>query len=108
MQWNQNTFVLASGGGSFSTVASGKYRFTPPSAGDVDYRAMLVELTDDDKHYRFYAAKTVNKSPLDFSGRRDDSANLAISMSILTPDSGSAWYLDTDDANLGVAANAGS
>jgi hypothetical protein len=107
-QWNQNTWQLACGGGTF-TGSAPNFLFTPPAAGSVDYRALIVALTDGSKHYRFLVQKALNKNPLDFSTRADDMALLPISMTLLVPDGGStSWTLQTDDSNLGLAASAGS
>lgn len=107
-QWNQNTFGLATGGASFSGSAS-KYLVTPPGPGHVDYRAMIVEFTDDTKKYRFLVPKALNKNPLDFMTRADDMALLPIVMTLLAPSlGGSAWTMQTNDDNIGLAASAGS
>lgn len=107
-QWNQNSFGLATGGAAFSGAAS-KYLVTPPAAGHVDYRAMIVEFTDDTKKYRFLVSKALNKNPLDFMTRADDMALLPIVMTLLAPSlGGSAWTMQTNDDNIGLAASAGS
>lgn len=107
-QWNQNTLSLAMGGATVTGSAQ-KYVVTPPAAGHVDYRAMIAEFTDDTKKYRFLVPKALNKNPLDFTTKADDMALLPIVMTLLAPSlGGSAWTLQTNDDNIGLAASAGS
>lgn len=107
LQLDQNNLVLAAGGGTVSG-SNPNFLYTPPSSGTVDERAGIVEWTDDVYTYRLLIQRWLNKAPMDFMLRADDASMLPISMSVLAPDSGSAWTLQTNDPNVGLAASSGS
>lgn len=108
VQQNQNTWALACGGGTWSG-SDPNYSYAPPDPAFVDERAGIIEWSDGDDDYRILIPKWLNKAPLDFMLRADDSQNLPISMSVLAADAGGAsWTFQTNDPNLGLAAAAGS
>lgn len=97
MQWNNDTFDLAVGGGEWGTTANG-VEFTPADGSFVNEVALIVEFEDDDKHYRFCFPRALNKNPFSFSTLPDDSANLPIAMSLLAPeDDETSYKVQTDD-----------
>lgn len=97
MQWNDETYDLAVGGGTWSWTDTG-VEFEPADAGFVNEVALIVEFTDDDKDFRFCFKRALNKNPFSFSTLPDDSANLPIAMSVLAPEDASKSYkVQTND-----------
>lgn len=109
MQWNQFTVALALGGGTVTTTGAGEYEYNPPDESFVDERALIVEGTDGDRNYRFCFRKSINMQGVDFAFVRSDPANLPVTMKVLAADDDATpYFLQTDDDNIGLLAEAGS
>lgn len=91
MQWNDETYDLAVGGGVWSWTDTG-VEFEPPDAGFLNEVAFAVEFEDDDVLFRFMFRRALNKNPFSFSTLPDDSANLPIAMSVLAPEDDEKSY----------------
>jgi hypothetical protein len=108
-QLNQNTFATAMGGGTWSEGTPGNYEYEPPDESDVDEFALIVEFADGDQNYRFCYRKVMNQEGVEFVVNRQDSINLSTSVKVLAADAGAKPFIfQTDDANLGEFAEAGS
>lgn len=103
MQTNLHTLELALGGGTVTEQVSGKYKYTPPSSGDVDERAIIIEGVDDIYTYRFCFSRGQVASAVEFSFVREDAVKYDIEMKFLQPDTGNAYEIYTNDANFSWA-----
>jgi hypothetical protein len=96
-QMNSVNFKLFWGGGTFAVVSSTS-TYTPASAGAVDYRAMIVQGTDDSgKIIRLICPKGVVTDFQDITLAKDNTANLGVTYSLTPTGSGSPWTYLTDD-----------
>jgi hypothetical protein len=96
-EWQEQTLVLAFGGGEVSETTSGVYRYDPPAAGDALYeRAMVVEWRDGDKNYRLVINRGTVSEAVETSITRTNAADLPITFSVLDDD-GDTYFLLTDD-----------
>ena len=100
-EFNESSLPLAMGGGTLTEVSAGVFTFTPPDAGDVDFRAMVVDWNDDTRDYRLYIP---NGQVLDlgaFSLSRTAPAELPIKFGLNAAGSTTPWTLFSDDGGLG-------
>jgi hypothetical protein len=102
LQWNQTTFGLAFGGGTWTEPSTGIFRFAPPAAGVLDERALGVEWVDGDYTYRLIVPKGIVTGGVEFGLTRTDAAQLPITFSTTPTGVGDPWYLFTDDPEMGA------
>ena len=101
MESDLASFMLAIGGGEI--VESGTdpdfiYTYTPPPAGYVDERAMLIDLIDGTFKYRWYFPRVINKETVEMKAVNDDAFSFPITMSVLKPSTGDVFKYVTNDA----------
>lgn len=109
LQFNQNTWVTAMGGGTWSTPSAGKYLYQPPAADYEDVFAYIVEASDGSSKYRWCFRKVQNMSGVDFNLTRTDVITLPVTVKVLEADGGlAAFDFQTNDADLGDYTQAGS
>lgn len=97
LQWNGATVRLAFGGGSVTQDSAGAYRYTPPEAGVVDERAMLIEWVDGDKNYRLIVPRGMVGEDVETNLTKSGAGELPISYGVNGQDGVDPWYLQTDD-----------
>jgi hypothetical protein len=88
MQTGRAQFNLALGGGTWTVTGVAPdevFKYVPPTASDVDERAMIVEILDGDLVYRWIYARVLNKEGVEFTAVRQDAVTFPISMSVLQP-----------------------
>ena len=100
-QISKETWQFALGGGTVSGTL-GEYLFEPPVPGTVDERAMMVELVDGAKKYRFIFRRGMQNGAVTFSGVREDSTNLPIEYKVLAAPTGitHAYIMQTNDPSF--------
>lgn len=97
-QLNVDTVPFAYGGGTVTETAPGNYTYTPPEASEIDERALLIEWTDGDKHYRAHFPRGSVTEAVETQLVRNDTANLPVTFGALTPDDDADIFtLITDD-----------
>lgn len=109
LQFNQNTWNTAMGGGTWSSPGAGKGLYVPPDPSVPDQFAEIVEWSDGANKYRFCARKVMVEDPISFTLARTDAIMLPITVKILAADNGANPFdFQTNDANMYDATQAGS
>ncbi len=100
-QWSGEKVKLAFGGGEVTepdVVGNpGKYKYTPPSPGEIDERAYMLDWVDGTKHYRLVIPRCMVTENVETNLVRTAAADLPITVGILGSDGVDPWYLLTDD-----------
>ncbi len=97
-QWSTDTVSLAFGGGEFTWVGSGQYKYEPPAPEFIDERSLAVDWIDGDKNYRLIIPKGMVTENVETNITRTAAADLPITFGIIgTDDAGAPWTLLTDD-----------
>lgn len=98
MQWNTPSLILAFGGGAVTEPSGNVFRYSPPSASELDERALIVEWADGDKDYRLVVPKGLVSDLGETQLARTEAAVLPITFTINAPPEGQdPWYLLTND-----------
>lgn len=101
MQWNINTVPLAFGGGTITEDVVGlEFRYTPPAAGTVDERALIVEWVDGTKNYRLVIPVGMVTEDVETQMQKASAGELPITFGVNGADGSDPWYLQTDDPAL--------
>lgn len=109
LQSNQHIINLAFGGGTWTEVSSGQYRYDPPAESTVDERMFAVEFADGDFNYRTVYRKSMNQAGVSFTWKRGDPIRYPITMKVLAADAGAKPFATyTDDPNAGLLTGAAS
>ncbi|MBC9000506.1 phage tail tube protein [Micromonospora aurantiaca (nom. illeg.)] len=100
LQWNGANFKAVYGGGNITAISGtpNLYKFVPPSFGNRDELAAILDVIDGAKKYRFIAARVFNESEVELELNKNPEAKLPLRLSILGGDSTDAWYMVTNDA----------
>lgn len=96
MEWNEDTFGLAFGGGTVSATTGTETKWVPPAAGSVDERAFVVEWTDDTITYRLVIPKGIVSETGEIALKKSDASGLEVTVEVLgsSPDD---FIIYTDD-----------
>lgn len=99
LQWNEDSIVLAFGGGSVATAAGPPivYTYSPPSPETIDYRAVVVEWADGTKDYRLHVPKALVTDTGALNLNRTSEAGLDLTFSIQATDGTDPFNLITND-----------
>ena len=101
-QWNPETLVLALGGGEIDEPTSGVFQYSPPTAGSLDERAVIVDWQDGARNYRLIVRRAVVSDAVETQLQRGAAADLPITFNILGNAEGDApFILLTDDPAFG-------
>jgi hypothetical protein len=100
LQINQENFVFAFGGGTWTSPSSGVYKYTPPLAQDALAEVALnVRSEDGSKHNNYNVHRGNITEAVESSLTRTGAQLLPFTLSALTPAAGGAsWDFLTDDA----------
>lgn len=109
LQFNQNTWSTAAGGGTWSG-SSPNFTYEPPDPSVLDQFALIVEFTDGSNSYRFGFPQVQVTSAFDFSTSRSEAISLPVTFKVLAPvvSTDKPFTFWTNDANLGDPLQAGS
>lgn len=103
LQWNRFSFEDAFGGGTWSDLGMGQFKYVPPATTDTHERAVICDMVDGDYTYRFVFPRMDNIAATEFSGQGSALSALTTQWSLLVPASGNRWECYTDDPNAGAA-----
>ena len=104
-QWSTDTVQLAFGGGTVSSDGAGEYRYTPPEAGTIDERSLIVEWVDGDKNYRLIIPRGMVTENVETNLVKTAAADLPITFGVNGEEGVAPWYFQTDDPALAPAAS---
>lgn len=96
--------LLATFGGGTVSQAGGVSTFTPPAEGTNTVRAMVIDVTDNDRKYRFCFRRTQIEGAVDFSLTRTDAVGFNVTWGVLTSESGTWFALSDDTTNWTVGS----
>ncbi len=102
-EWSDDNFVTAFGGGTV-TGTLGEFRYDPPSGSGSDIVAVILELTDGTKTYRFVVDTCQAQSPVELPFTPDSETALPLELSILGDGTTAPWHLLTNDPAFDPAA----
>lgn len=99
-QVNQENFVFAFGGGSWSSPSSGVYKYSPPSPNEaLAESALLIRSQDGSKNNQYGIYRGNITEAVETQLQRSAPQQLPVTFSALTPTSGGAsWEFVTDDS----------
>lgn len=111
-QYNRDTFALAFGGGTWTSVAAvpgppavaAYHRYDPPADADklAEY-ACIIDFKDGTKDGRLVMRRGTVNDTVETQLVRNNVALLPVTLAALTPDGASnPWYLLSDDAAFAV------
>ncbi len=105
-QMDKTTMALYFGGGAFTQVTAGNFKYEPPLAGDAVYeRACIIEFRDGaSRIWRIVTPKTQLREATEITFNKGQNAQLAVTLSIMGSDTGAAWYALTNDVAADPAA----
>jgi hypothetical protein len=96
LEWDHKTVPFAFGGGSWTTVSAGKFRFTPPAAEVIDERSMVIDVADGSVLHRITIPKGLVTSNTEATFSRATETPLKITFSITADGTNSPWIYDTN------------
>lgn len=102
MQWNEDTFALAFGGGTWS-LSTGVYTYSPPDTGDaVPEYTLIADVEDGNKKKRFVIRRGSVNGAVETTLVNNTAAVMPITIRALKASGSSkAWEYRTDDASYG-------
>lgn len=107
-EWNDSNFVSAFGGGSVTepdpSGAPGEYRYDPPSGSALSVVAVVLEVVDGTKNYRFVVESAQAASEVNLPFTPDAETSLPLALDILGNDTTQPWHLLTNDPAFNPAA----
>ena len=106
MQWNEENLVLAYGGGGIIQPTAGEYRYEPPEPDEVNVRAVVLDMSDGVRNFRFTAGRSFVTNDVESTFAKSGPGLLPITLEILDDaDNVKPWRYDTDDAAFAPAAS---
>lgn len=96
-EFSRRNFEVAFGGGTITTIAAGQYRYDPPATGVSVPVAVLLEIVDGSKVYRFVVPKARNRSGVDLGLNKTSEAGLPVELTVEGAAGTSPWYVLTND-----------
>lgn len=104
-QWNEDTVVLAFGGGSITgTTPNYRYNLPSPDAA-LDTRAAVIEAQDGATHLRWVFSRVAVRESVETQYQRSAPAKLPITLGVLAPTGGgSPGYFLTDSAGFAAGS----
>lgn len=97
MQWNEDTFALAFGGGSWQNIG-GVWKYSPPDANDdIAEYALVADIKDGSKDSRITIARGSVAAAVETTVVNNAAAIMPITLKALKPSSGDAWNYVSDE-----------
>lgn len=94
-QLERSTY-LAAFGGTIEEGSPGEFEWTPPAAGSLPVRPLIVEFSDDDIDYRFIYRRCSDEAEKKMQLLRTDAVNLPANYAVLAA-SPTSWLVQTND-----------
>lgn len=96
-QWNADNLPIVFGGGAVTVTTGGDWKFTPPAAGNLPEKALVVEWLDSGYTYRFVAERVIATELDEIKLVKNAEAMLGMTVEVLGDDSDAGFYILTDD-----------
>lgn len=106
MQLDATAFTAVMGGGAVTQVSAGppiQYKYVPPAVGGRHNLAAILEAIDGTKHYRWVVPQAFQNDGVEVPLEKGSNAQLPLRMACLGSDTGTSWYLLTDDPAFAMA-----
>lgn len=101
LQWNDDSFPLAFGGGEWVEEESGLFRFDPPGNEDaLEEHTLVIDWEDGERKWRWAGYKVNVVEGISTNIVRTGAAVLPITVEVVTADSGDDWNIWTDDPSF--------
>ena len=105
-QWNQETFAVAFGGGTWTMVSPGSYRYDPPVDGAAltEY-SVVLDVIDGAKNLRWVIKRCSVTDAVTSNLLRTAAATLPVTFSARTPDGDvTPWYFLSNATEFSLAS----
>lgn len=92
-QWNRNNLPLALGGGVFTETSLGSaiWKYEAPTGAVIDYRALLVHVTDGTKIGRLIFPKVMVTDIDDIQFGKGEEATMGLTFGVIATGAAAAW-----------------
>ncbi len=97
LQWNEDTLLLAFGGGTITEVTSGHFKYSPPAVGEPYEVSVVYDYEDGDYTYRLVLARCAVASISGVALASRSNSPLAIALSALAPTTGDVFSYFSDN-----------
>jgi hypothetical protein len=105
LQWDREAVSLAFGGGTFSDLGGGQYKYSPPDDDDgVDERALVADVVDGSDVLRIVVPKGIAVEGVDSQFARSSMSQLSVTFEALENDGGDDWYFVTNLAGFATGS----
>lgn len=104
LQWNDETVPFALGGGVVTEPTAGHYKYEPPTAEEIDTRALVLQWSDKGYEYRLVIAEGMVTEDVESQLNREALAGLPITFAAQDNGTDPVWFLLTDDPAFEAAA----
>jgi hypothetical protein len=92
-QWTKDAVKLAFGGGTFTTVTAGHFKYSPPGISDAIYqRSAVLTMVDGTKHSRLVIPTLELGGDVETQFQRTGMSVLPLTLDVMGADVGDAWY----------------
>jgi hypothetical protein len=98
-EFNLESIPFAFGGGAMHD-SGGVVKYTPPAAGAIDNRSLVVDWQDGNNHFRLYVPTGMVTDLSGFTVSRTAPAELPVKFGLNYSGSGDVWALFSDDSGL--------
>ena len=96
-EWSGRNFKSVFGGGAVTQVSAGVYKYVPPTIGNRQEVAGVVEVRDGIKVYRWVLPRCFQEEGVELELQKTANSNLPLALSILGGDAVDPWYILTND-----------
>lgn len=103
-EFSQRNLVAVMGGGTITTVSAGHYKYVPPVIGGRTSVAMILEVIDGTKVYRYVVPRALQREGVSIPFNPTGPKVLPLRASVQGSDVGDPWYLLTNDPAFDPAA----
>jgi hypothetical protein len=99
MQWNEANLITAYGGGGVfeNSPGGGEFRYEPPEPDELAVNALVLDVTDGDRHFRVGVARAFVTSNTETTFAKTGPALLPITHAVLANSEEKPWFIDSDD-----------
>jgi hypothetical protein len=97
LQWNEGNMILAYGGGGMTQPSPGVYRYHPPAPEELDVVALVLDMVDGTRNFRFTIGRAFVTSSVESTFAKTGAALLPVTFEVLANGDLDPWTADSDD-----------